>query len=151
MTPPRPPDRRGRRGAPQRKTTPPRPNQTARAAEAAVKRGWGGVARRGARSLSDDRKPGAATSEWRDAVARARGDETWEPEVWVEEAEPEAPPQRRRTPPQPPKRRPRKLPSDVAVELEKATGGRRTTAMSERLANATRAYERERYEEARRL
>ena len=54
-------------------------------------------------------------------------------------------------PPQPPKRRPRKLPSDVAVELEKATGGRRTTAMSERLANATRAYERERYEDARRL
>ena len=154
MTPPRPPDRRGRREAPKRQSNgkgkpPPRRNPTAQAAEAAVKRGWGGVARRGARSLSDDRQPGAATSEWRGAVARARGEETWEPEVWVEEAEPEAPPQRRRTQPAPPKRRPRKLPSDVAAELDKATGGRRTTSMADRLANASRAYERERYEDAR--
>src|SRR5438874_2558521 len=110
MTPPRPPDRRGRREAPKRQPNgkgkpPPRRNPTAKAAEAAVKRGWGGVARRGARSLSDDRTPGAATSEWRDAVARARGEEAWEPEVWVEVAEPETPrPPRQQRPPAPPKR-----------------------------------------------
>src|SRR5438045_8802823 len=100
MTPPRPPDRRGNRGT-GGKQTPARRNPTARAAEGAVKRGWGGVARRGARNLSDDRAPGTATTEWRDAVARARGEEAWEPEVWIEDPDPEPQPR-----PQPRQQRP---------------------------------------------
>jgi tetratricopeptide (TPR) repeat protein len=154
-----------------------------------VTRSWGGVARRGARTIDLDHGPGDATTVWRQAVARAHGDEAWEPERWIVDDEPESEPTRkagraeapappagarraapkgRPSPPQPrraganrgadtsdAKQRAgstrRRLPPAVAAELDEATGARYATAMADRLATAARAYERERFDDARRI
>ena len=132
------------------------------------------MARRGARNL-DDEHAGPASQEWRGAVRRARGDD-WEPEIWVPdvELEPEAeadgpsaprPSGRARQGPRPEvpvggttakdrvdaRRRQRQVPPEVASELEEATGPHKADRLAERLADASRAYERERYEDARRM
>jgi tetratricopeptide (TPR) repeat protein len=117
---------------------------------------------------------------WRDAVARAEGDqaaetrEAWTPdEVWVEEpaAEAPGPGTRSRAAPAPRRKTPvstprewatgkegiaspgghrRKLPRPVVDELEAAAGAARGAKLAHRIADATYAYERERYQEARR-
>ena len=48
-------------------------------------------------------------------------------------------------------RRARKVPEDVTAEIETAAGARRAPNLARRLADATRAYERDRYEDARRI
>lgn len=121
---------------------------------------WGGVARRGARVVGEAR-PGSASEAWRDAVSRSRSDEerhhrpppAWEPEVWVDEAAstPAAPPTRPRSNGATPARRPKKLPKDVSTELAKAAGPTRSPRLEQALADAARAYERDRYHEARRI
>jgi Tfp pilus assembly protein PilF len=160
-------------------------------------RGWGGVARRGAGVLGEDKehagtKDTSASKIWRDAVQRARGevagdDERWEPERVVEVDVDDAPtrrPARRgagadaarlgatarsprgraatrdRTPAKDrarvaaPKLRPKKekvdrLPADVARDVNR-TGGESAQRVASRLAEATQAYERDRYDDARR-
>ena len=132
------------------------------------------MARRGARALGDA-DPGTASAAWRDAIARSRGDEEvggppppkWEPELWVEDVEPEAdvadPPGTKRTKstaaasaatdatasgrPRPRRR----LPETVRDELASAVGSNRAERFTDRLAEATRAYERDRYQDARRI
>lgn len=117
---------------------------------------WGGVARRGARVVGE-RRTGTASDAWREAVARGRSDEerhsspppAWEPEVWVEEREP-APargPRSNGTP----IRRPKKLPEAVTGELAKVAGPARSARLEQALADAARAYERDRYQDARRI
>ncbi|MHB1445819.1 MAG: tetratricopeptide repeat protein [Acidimicrobiales bacterium] len=87
----------------------------------------------------------------------------WEPERWVEDA----PAKRQRSKPpaasEPPKpktflppeaprgRRPPRLPGEVGAELSSAAGPTRAPRLAARLADASRAYERDRYEDARRI
>jgi len=142
---------------------------------------WGGVARRGARSVVDGPDGGPSASElWRDAVARAEGEqaaetrEAWAPdEVWVQDPEPQppAPSPRDRVSPRAHNGSPlvesrewatgktgiasagghrRKLPRPVVDELEATAGAARGAKLAHRIADATYAYERERYQEARR-
>src|SRR5579875_244659 len=145
-----------------------RPGAPARSAGRAESQKWGGVARRGLRSLHTTESGGPSASEiWRAAVARSgRGaeDEGWEPEeVWV--AEPEEQPSRpsRAEPPRPrdlatgpegvasPGGRRRTIPRPVVEELSLTAGAARGEKLAERLADATYAFERERYPEARRM
>lgn len=131
---------------------------------------WGSVARRGARSLySDDDRGPSASELWREAVARAeatkRTDQLpWQPEEqWIEEA------------PDEPKRKPkpqeagardlatgkegiatpgghrRKVPRPVLDELTAAAGITRGAKLANRISDASYAYQKERYQDARRI
>ena len=142
-------------------------------------RKWGSVARRGARVLGQAPGEGPSASEvWRDAVARAgspdgkdRADEPWSPdETWIEDPAPE--PERSKprkaiaaagTKPQlrdqatgkdgvaSPGGRRRTVPRPVVDELSAAAGPGRGGKLAARIADATYAYERERYQDARRI
>lgn len=72
--------------------------------------------------------------------------EAWEPERWVEEPDAEGgpPPAARRRPPRP-------LPPTVAEELTRASSPQRAAKLSARLADAVRAFERDRFQEAKAL
>jgi hypothetical protein len=120
---------------------------------------WGGVARRGARVVGEPR-PGSASEAWREAVARGRHDEerhsgpppAWEPEVWVEEPSPTTNGARRRAPTRDDRpTRSRRLPEDVAREVVRAAGPGLSAKVEQILAEAAKAYERDRYQDARRL
>ena len=124
----------------------------------APKRGpkqWGSVARKGAGTLGEDQE--TASRIWRDAVKRARTADRPPPaggvdegEVWIrEDAEPAQPKKRAVRPPADGRRR--KVAPDVAGELAAVTGPRRAVRLEQRLADAARAFERERYPEARRI
>jgi hypothetical protein len=142
-----PPKRRAERAekAPTEKTEPPREGP----------KRWGSVARRGAANLREDEQ--TASKIWRDAVKRARdGDEggraperDWEPERGA--APPPAGAKGARRPP--PRRRdaPRTLAPEVAAELAEVRGPRSAPRLQARLAEAARAYERNRYQDAQRL
>ncbi|HUJ64113.1 MAG TPA: tetratricopeptide repeat protein [Acidimicrobiales bacterium] len=139
------------------------------------------MARKGARSLSDASPGGPSASDlWREAVSRAGGsdlpeDGHWTPdEVWIEEANPDEPLTSRRTPAPAgptgsapvagprdlatgkegvasPGGRRRKVPRPVVQELESAAGTDRGAKLAHRMADASYAYEKERYQEARRI
>ena len=117
------------------------------------RKGWGSVARKGGRVVTEDAE--TASEVWRKAVTRAREHppaqpEAWEPEEWIDEGPTVAPPPpARRRPPRPD--RPAKLPPPVADELAKVGGNRRAPRLEQRLADATKAYERDRYTDARRI
>jgi tetratricopeptide (TPR) repeat protein len=121
------------------------------------------LARRGAASLrSGDGDAALSASEvWR-SVARSADDAEWQPEeIWIEEKAPTDPP---------PSARPsslverdqatrdgsvpgghrRNVPASVVAELSEAEPNR-GAKLAARLADATHAYERERYQEARRI
>ena len=137
-------------------------------------RTWGSVARRGARVVGEPAAGSAADARRRE-VARARSGEReehpprppWEPEVWVRDEE--EPPSRRAAAPRH-GRAGRSLPSrqgDVPTrsagsrgtrlagatddELRAAVGPGRAVRLEQRLSEATRAYERDRYQDALRL
>ena len=140
---------------------------------------WGSVARRGARSLGQDPSLAPSASEvWRDAVARASGPEgdsahrePWAPdETWILEPRPEA---AKRPSIRPAARvggRPQardlatgkegvatpgghrhRVPRPVLDELSAAAGPDRGGKLAARMADASYAYERERYQDARRI
>jgi hypothetical protein len=134
---------------------------------------WGSVARHGARAVTGDGPDGPSASElWRQAVARSeesKGQQpVWAPEeTWVLEPEVEAevqPVRSSRPPvtaardlatgregaPSPGGAR-RKLPKPVVEELSAAAGADRGAKLANRIADATYAYEKERYQEARRI
>lgn len=106
--------------------------------------GWGGVARRGAAKLAEDDR-GAGRSGVRPAEATPP-ERSWE--HWVREPEPASsgpvPSEERRPAEEEP------LPEEVQSEL-RGTGGRRAASYIARLSAATRAYGRDRYEEALRI
>jgi tetratricopeptide (TPR) repeat protein len=127
------------------------------------------VARRGAQEVTrpDDDTRVSASEVWRQAVAKADEGKVWEPdETWILEPEEEAEP----APPKasgPKAPRPRdlatgregtpspggfrkKLPKPVVEELSQAAGTDRGAKLANRIADATYAYEKERYLEARR-
>jgi tetratricopeptide (TPR) repeat protein len=80
----------------------------------------------------------------------------WEPEVWIDEGlvrEAAAGAVARGTglPRAAASGRPAKVPAELAGELERAVGAKQAAKLGERLANARRAFERERYQDARQL
>ena len=162
----------------------PRPPRPPRAEDKAPKT-WGSLARKSLRNLKDEDgdQVGGARQAWRDAVAKARGDqgrdvrdEPWEPERWVEEREtprPQTRPVSRATQSRAragtarddgraaravaaagPTRPRRKLPKDVSAEVVSHTHGGgpgKIERYQERLADAAKAYERDRYRDALKL
>lgn len=116
---------------------------------------WGGVARRGAGRLRDARASKASAA-WREATERPEGREQdqW---VRVDEVREEATGavvrgrQAGEAAPSLPRRstRQRRPAPEVAAELERAAGLARAPKVGARLAEATRAFERERFAEAR--
>ena len=120
---------------------------------APVNRRWGSVARNGARVLTETDQT-SASSAWQSAVARARAvDASPAPspgqvEVWVrdDDSEPERPRQvaggRGRA------RLRHTVPFPVTQELYGEAGSRRGPKLAERLAEATHAYDRDRYTDA---
>jgi len=121
------------------------------------RKGWGNVARKGGRVVTEDAE--TASEVWRKAVTRAREHPPappgeWEREEWIDEgpvdtAAARPPAKRRATPPRADQKT--KLPDEVTTELAKVTGSRRAPRLEQRLAEATRAYERDRYTDARRI
>ncbi len=117
-----------------------------------VNRKWGSVARNGARVLNEADQT-SASSAWQSAVMRARAvDASPQPagqsEVWVREVDPVS--ERSGRPASARGRvRPRhKVPFPVTQELTVEAGARRGAKLAERLAEATHAYQRDRYSEA---
>lgn len=114
------------------------------------------MARRGASELKRTEEP-----ERRDEVRRSRAPRPdWQPETWVQDK----PTRRVRRPAQRPEapktflpaeplkaRRTPRLPEEVGSELQSAAGPAKAPRLARRLADATRAYERDRYEDARRI
>jgi hypothetical protein len=146
---------RGQRGTPADR--PRRPAADSRSRPEPTKQApkkWGGVARRGAGSLSEDQA--TASRIWRDAVKRARdegpvtkrsGDE-WTPEVWTEDAEPTG---RQPAPRVQRVRRPKSIDADAASELTAERGEKRGSRLQARLSDAAGAFERGRYQDAARI
>ena len=113
-------------------------------------RGWGGVARRGARVLDEAR---SSDGQGRRAATPprhpGRAEPGWEPDVWVEESA--APPRRRAARAPTPRRTRAPVPEAVGAELADAAGRARAPRLAERLGQAVRAYEADRYGDARRI
>ncbi len=115
---------------------------------------------------TDDGASTSASDLWRQAVARSDEHQRWEPEeTWILEPETEEPapvgpagegPRLRDLAtgrdgaPSPGGSR-RKLPRPVVDELAQAAGADRGAKLANRIADATYAYEKERYQEARRI
>jgi tetratricopeptide (TPR) repeat protein len=104
------------------------------------------------RALHGSDEPTAASEVWRDAVSRSRdADEPWEPEeVWVQDDE-NIPAETRRGRTGDVGAHRRNVPAPVVEELAAAAGTQRGSKLAARLADATHAYDRERYQEARRM
>lgn len=115
--------------------------------------GWGGVARRGAGRIRDEGTSAGASAAFRAAAGR----EAWEPEVWIDEGvvrdEASGAVGRGRT--SAPRRGGPAVAGDDGIEfdpsLRRAVGGAKVERLEERLKDASRAFRRERFDEARRL
>ncbi|MDQ6784596.1 MAG: tetratricopeptide repeat protein [Actinomycetota bacterium] len=119
------------------------------------------MARRGARALQDGTGR-SATDVWRQPASRAGGEEgTWQPEeVWIDEGVVGATSGDDAVRGQGRGANPRRMvgrnhrhsvPLPVVNELAEMAGKARGTRLAARLADATHAYDRERYQEARRI
>ena len=159
------PTKPGRPGRPQRAGRQDRPDRTARGdrrsrpdgpakerePELETPQSWGGVARRGAGRLRDG-GPSKASAAWRAAgeedPLRPTPQEEW---VRVDEVRGEAGAavRRGRTAEPPSPRTPRAPAPEVAEELTRAAGAGQAPKLGQKLADATRAFERERFTEAR--
>jgi hypothetical protein len=113
--------------------------------------GWGGVARKGAGRIRDEGKASGASQAFREASPR----EAWEPEVWIDEGavrgEAAGAVGRGRS-----TRRPsRSIEDEGALEpdpsLKRAVGAAKVERLEERLRDASRAFRKDRFDEARRL
>lgn len=116
---------------------------------------WGGVARRGAGRLRDSGTSKAAAA-WREASGRPEPQEEWVrvDDVRSEASDAVARGTRRARPErtaETPRGRTRKPPPAVADELARTAGASQAPKLGQRLAEASRAFERERFIEARSL
>jgi tetratricopeptide (TPR) repeat protein len=151
------PNRRGAPGAGEREAEAPpwkrRAEQRAGDDRRGKEAGWGGVARRGAGRLRDEGRGGGASAAFREAAGPA----SWEPEVWIDEGavRDEAAgavgrgrrtgaAARRAAPPDE-----GSLPSDPS--LRRAAGPGRADKLEARLRDASRAFRRDRFDEARKI
>jgi len=112
--------------------------------------GWGGVARKGAGRLRDEGQGTGASAAFREAA----GKEAWEPEVWIDEGvvrdEAAGAVGRGRA-----VKRPSRIDAgDDAIDdpsLRRAVAAGKVERLEARLKDASRAFRRERFDEARRL
>ena len=113
--------------------------------------GWGGVARKGAGRLRDEGSSGGASQAFREAAGR----EAWEPEVWIDEGAVRgeatgAVGRGRATRPTG-----RVADDDGALapdaSLRHAVGAGKIERLEERLRDASRAFRRDRFDDARRI
>lgn len=126
---------------------------------------WGGVAKKGVGKLKPSGK-GTASDAWRTAAkesdARERGRfggkaAAWEPETWIDDGpvrdEAVRAVRRGDAKPAPAKqvRKPKALPDDVQGEVAREAGPAWAGRVQDRLRDAARAYERERYRDALKL
>jgi hypothetical protein len=121
-----------------------------------ARRGWGGVARRGARQVVAPPEPGGPRRPSREPERSAP--EPWQPDEWVrhdEEVDEEirdtaasAVDRGDRTPARAAEPRRRKAPAPVTAEVSKAVGERRAAKVEQRLVDAARAFERGRHQDA---
>lgn len=150
--PPRRPQREGRGGKPLPKKRVSREREKPNELEPPKQ--WGSLARKGAGRLRDDR-PYKAAEAFEAAAPRERPLEQWVRTDLRDEAEHAVRRGTRRpaplAAPAPSRERVRKPPPGVSADLEKAVGPKTAPRLGERLAEATKAYERERYVEARKL
>jgi tetratricopeptide (TPR) repeat protein len=112
--------------------------------------GWGGVARKGAGRIRDEGSSSGAAQAFREAAGRT----DWEPEVWIDEGvvrgEATGAVDRGRSG----RARPRFVEDDTIADdpsLRRAAGPARVERLEDRMREASRAFRRERYEEARRI
>jgi thioredoxin-like negative regulator of GroEL len=120
--------------------------------------GWGGVARKGAGRLRDPsgrgNPPASASDAFRAATGASAG---WEPDTWIDEGEVRGEARQavgRGRVPQARRPRGRDRVDDEPVEdpsVRKAVGAAQADRLEQRLREASRAFRRERYTEARRL
>src|SRR5438045_275638 len=135
MPPRQPPRGRGK--------PPPRKRRDEKPREPGAPKQWGSLARKGVGRMRDDR-PFKAAEAFEAAAPPERHTEQWVRTDMRDEAEGavkrgSSRPARDRTP----------LPApDVAAEINRAVGEKSAAKVSQRLAEATKAYERERYVEA---
>jgi tetratricopeptide (TPR) repeat protein len=124
---------------------------------------WGGVARRGAENVAPEkrqqhgrppRKPQGGRATEHKGAPELGPPPAWEPEQWVQE--PDEPVRgeatkavARGTKPKP--ARTRKAPPPVAEEIGKAVGRGKSVQIEQRLMDAARTFERERYKDADRM
>lgn len=112
--------------------------------------GWGGVARKGAGRLRDEGKGTGASAAFREAAGR----EAWEPEIWIDEGEVRgeatgAVRRARSGPKSGP--RPDEDHLDADPSLQRAVGAGKVDKLEARLKDASRAFRRERFDDARKL
>jgi len=117
---------------------------------------WGGVARKGARRLDEPRAPDGRLRPERPVSKKAP--EPWTPEVWQEEPPADAAPRPVRAAATGAVSRARgvgpgrrRMPAPVSRELTTVAGPKRAPRLELRLMEAARAYERDRYQDARRV
>jgi len=143
--PPRQPPR-GRKPPPRKR----KPAPAKRQAEPQAPKQWGSLARKGVGRLKDG-GPATASDTFREAAPPERRNDEWirtdlrgEAEHAVSRGASKARPKaaRDRTP---------KPPPDVAAELDHAVGAKTAPKLGQRLAEASKAYERERFVEARKI
>lgn len=117
--------------------------------------GWGGVARKGAGRLRDEGKSTGAAQAFREAAARETGRDDWEPEVWIDEGavRGEAAGAVGRGRSSRGSARPVEDERSIADDpsLRRAVGAAKVERLEERLKDASRAFRRERFDEARRM
>jgi tetratricopeptide (TPR) repeat protein len=150
---PKPPDRPSE-GPPWKRRAEAREKDDRRGKQA----GWGGVARKGAGRLRDGSGPGnppSAADAFREAVGDKDG---WEPELWIDEGEVRGEARgavgRGRTADRPARRRGPAIDDDAPIEdpsLRRAVPASQGDKLESGLKDASRAFRRDRYEEARKI
>jgi len=117
--------------------------------------GWGGVARKGAGRLRDAAGPGNPAAKASAAFREAVGAEEWEPEVWIDEGEVRGEARGAVGRGRAPKRVEQRAVDDETLpedpSLKRAIGAAKLERVEEKLRDASRAFRRERFEEARRI
>jgi hypothetical protein len=118
---------------------------------------WGGVARRGTRNLESP-KPGSAAAEFGKAAERAeqeraerRGPRTVDDDAWIDGGPVREQAERAvaRGTSRPSRRK--EVPAEVAEEVGRAAGPNWAARVTDRLNDAARAYQAERFRDARRI
>jgi len=141
--PPRQPPRG--RGKPSPRKPPPRKPK-----EPQAPKQWGSLARKGVGRLKDG-GPDTASTAFREAAPPERHNDEWIRTDLRDEAEQAVNRGARKGTSKPARDRTPKPRPDVSAELDRAVGAKTAPKLGQRLAEASRAYERERFVEARKI
>ena len=126
------------------------PPRTPKPKEPQAPKQWGSLARKGVGRLKDG-GPESASQTFREAAPPERHADEWIRTDLRDEAEHAVSRGARKPNPKPARDRSPKPGPDVAAELDKAVGAKTAPKLGQRLAEATKAYERDRFVEARKI